>query len=98
VVVHRGRVEVACPTVSLRPAAGLSLLQLEPPSSRHGRMLSKAVLDRTLGTLMLLVATPIIVLCALAGRVTSRGPVFFRQTRIGVDGRTFTMFKLRSMV
>ena len=65
-LVEPGLVEVTGPNVSLRPAAGLSLLQLEPPSSRHGRMLGKAVLDRTLGTLMLLVATPVIVLSALA--------------------------------
>ncbi len=97
-LVEPGLVEVAGPNVSLRPAAGLSLLHLEAPSSRTGRLLGKSVLDRVLGTVILLVASPVILVSAVAVKLTSRGPAFFRQTRMGVDGSTFTMYKLRSMV
>lgn len=97
-LVEPGLVEVAGPNVSLRPAAGLSLLHLEPPSSRAGRLLGKAALDRVVGSLLLLAAAPVIACSAVAVRLTSRGPVFFRQTRMGIDGTTFTMYKLRSMV
>jgi exopolysaccharide biosynthesis polyprenyl glycosylphosphotransferase len=97
-LVEPGLVEVAGPNVALRPAAGLSLLHLERPSSRTGRMLGKALIDRVVGTLILLAASPVIAAAALAVRLTSRGPVFFKQVRMGVDGRTFTMYKLRSMV
>ncbi len=97
-LVEPGLVEVAGPNVSLRPAAGLSLLHLEMPSSRAGRLLGKAALDRVVGSLLLLAATPVIAGSALAVRLTSRGPAFFRQTRMGIDGSTFTMYKLRSMV
>ncbi|HEY3436222.1 MAG TPA: sugar transferase [Actinotalea sp.] len=89
-------VEVTGPRLTVRPAAGLSLLEVEIGATRS-RLLVKAVLDRAIGSLMLLAATPIILLGALAVRLTSRGKAFYRQTRVGVDGSTFTMWKLRSM-
>jgi exopolysaccharide biosynthesis polyprenyl glycosylphosphotransferase len=97
-VVAPGLVEVTGPNVQLRPSAGLSLLLVEPPSARMGRMLLKSIIDRAVGIVMLLVATPIIAVSALLVRVTSRGKAFFPQHRIGLDGNTFTMWKLRSMV
>jgi exopolysaccharide biosynthesis polyprenyl glycosylphosphotransferase len=96
-LVAPGLVEVTGPNVSLRPAAGLSLLHVEPPSARHGRLLGKSVLDRVLGTLLLLLAVPLIVAGAVLVKATSRGPAFFSQTRIGLNGVPFTMWKLRSM-
>lgn len=45
----------------------------------------------------LLVATPIMVLTALSIRIESKGPIILRQTRIGVNGQPFTLFKFRSM-
>jgi exopolysaccharide biosynthesis polyprenyl glycosylphosphotransferase len=97
-LVEPGLVEVAGPNVSLRPAAGLSLLHLEPPSSRPGRLVGKSVLDRLLGSFLLVLAAPVVAAGAVAVRLTSPGPAFFKQTRMGLDGRTFTMYKLRSMV
>lgn len=95
-VVAPGLVEVLGPRVSLRPTAGLSLLEVETTVPRR-RLIAKAVLDRTLGALLLLGAAPVILVAAVAVRVTSPGPVFYRQQRIGIDGRPFTMWKLRSM-
>ncbi|MGV8968276.1 MAG: sugar transferase [Cellulomonas sp.] len=95
-VVAPGLVEVLGPRVSLRPTAGLSLLEVETASPRR-RMVAKSILDRTLSALMLLAASPLIALAALAVRVTSPGPAFFKQKRVGVDGKSFTMWKLRSM-
>lgn len=97
-VVAPGLVEVAGPHVSLRPTAGLSLVHLEVPSRHLGRGLGKAILDKAMGFAMLAVATPIIAGAALLVRITSPGPAFFSQTRAGLDGRPFTMWKLRSMV
>ncbi len=95
-VVAPGLVEVLGPRVTLRPTAGLALLQVETVPPRR-RLLAKSVLDRVVGTALLLVAAPVIAAAALAVRATSRGPVLFRQCRVGIDGRTFTMVKLRSM-
>ena len=89
-------VEVTGPRLTVRPAAGLSLLEVEVGATR-GRLAAKAVLDRVIGVFALLVALPVIVVAALAVRSTSSGPAFYRQTRIGVDGEAFTLWKLRSM-
>ena len=97
-MVAPGLVEVTGPNVTLRPAAGLSLLHVERPTARSGRMAAKAVLDRVLGLLAFLVAAPFIGLAALVVRLTSAGPAFFGQRRVGLDGTEFTMWKLRSMV
>ncbi len=97
-VVDPGLVEVAGPRLHVRPAAGLSLLHVESPEQRQGQLVAKAVLDRALGVLLFAVALPIIAACALAVRLTSRGPAFFAQERIGQDGQPFRFWKLRSMV
>lgn len=97
-VVSPGIVEVAGPRLSIRPVAGLSLLHLERPSASGGRMVLKMLFDRVLGTALLLGAVPLLLFISLAVRLGDAGPVLFRQTRIGVGGKRFTMLKFRSMV
>nr|WP_202628138.1 sugar transferase [Cellulomonas sp. APG4] len=89
-------VEVAAPRLTVRPTAGLSLLEVEVGAPRR-RLLVKAVIDRVVGTAALLLAAPVIGVAALTVRITSPGPAFYAQTRVGVDGRTFTLWKIRSM-
>ncbi|GAB2691661.1 sugar transferase [Thalassiella azotivora] len=96
-LVAPGLVEMTGPSVTLRPTAGLSLLHVERPAAHTGRLLGKAVLDRTLGVVALGCALPVIAVAAVLVRLTSPGPAFFAQTRVGIDGRRFTMWKLRSM-
>ncbi|WP_448073393.1 sugar transferase [Georgenia yuyongxinii] len=88
--------EVGMPRISMHPTAGMALLSVTVGASRR-RLAAKAVLDRVAGALLLLAASVVLVPAALAVRLTSPGPAFFRQTRIGSDGKPFTMFKLRSM-
>ncbi|HYH44187.1 MAG TPA: sugar transferase [Thermoanaerobaculia bacterium] len=57
----------------------------------------KRLLDLAAGSLLLLAALPILGACALVVRLTSAGPVFYRQTRVGRDRRPFTLWKLRTM-
>lgn len=95
-VVAPDLVEVTGPRLSLRPTLGLSLLEVEIGTSRR-RLVGKAILDRSLGAVLLAVALPVILAAALAARRTSPGPAFYSQTRVGVDGRTFKMWKIRSM-
>ncbi len=95
-VVAPGLVEVLGPRVSVRPTAGLSLLQVETVPPRR-RLLAKALLDAVVGIGLFVLAGPVIIAAAVAVRLTSPGPAFFRQCRVGIDGRTFTMVKLRSM-
>jgi lipopolysaccharide/colanic/teichoic acid biosynthesis glycosyltransferase len=56
------------------------------------------VLDVVLAAALLLVAAPLLALAALAIRLESRGPVFYRQLRVGRDGEPFELRKLRTMV
>ena len=97
-IVSPGIIEVAGPRLSIRPIAGLSLLHLERPAAGGGRLLGKSVFDLTIGGVMLTLALPFMLVVAGAIRLTSKGPALFRQTRVGVDGREFTMLKFRSMV
>jgi lipopolysaccharide/colanic/teichoic acid biosynthesis glycosyltransferase len=56
------------------------------------------VLDVVVAGALLLVAAPLLALAALAIRLESRGPVFYRQLRVGRDGEPFELWKLRTMV
>jgi lipopolysaccharide/colanic/teichoic acid biosynthesis glycosyltransferase len=56
------------------------------------------VLDVVVGALLLVVTGPLLALAALAIRLESRGPVFYRQLRVGRDGESFELWKLRTMV
>jgi len=91
-------VEVAGPRLSIRPVSGLPLLQVEQPQFAGGRRIVKSTFDRTVALCAVAVLSPILVGIALAVRLTSRGPAFFTQQRIGRDGAPFKMVKFRSMV
>ena len=55
-------------------------------------------LDTVLAALALAVAAPVLAVAAILIRMESRGPVVFRQRRVGLDGRPFDLWKLRTMV
>ena len=57
----------------------------------------KRVTDFALAAIALLVGSPVFLLIAGAVKLTSRGPIFYAQERMGLDGRTFKMYKFRSM-
>ena len=97
-VVAPGLMEVAGPRLHIRPVTGLPLLHVEEPEFSGGRRLVKGAVDRVTAGLALVLLAPLLLAIAVGIRLTSRGPAIFRQTRIGKDGREFTMFKFRSMV
>ncbi|MPV87496.1 sugar transferase [Georgenia ruanii] len=88
--------EVGAARVEVRPVGATALLavRVDVPRAHH---LVKAAADRVVGALLLAASAVVLVPAALAVRLTSPGPVFYRQTRIGLGGRPFTMYKLRSM-
>jgi lipopolysaccharide/colanic/teichoic acid biosynthesis glycosyltransferase len=55
-------------------------------------------LDLVLAALLLAIASPLLIAAAIAIKLESRGPVFYRQRRVGRDGRPFDLWKLRTMV
>lgn len=57
----------------------------------------KYLLDRIMAVFLIIIALPLIAVIALIVKCTSRGPIFFKQTRSGLYGRPFTFYKFRSM-
>jgi exopolysaccharide biosynthesis polyprenyl glycosylphosphotransferase len=90
--------EVAGPRLHIRPFTGLPLLHVEEPEFSGARRVVKGAVDKTIAAFALVMFAPLLFAIGLAIRVTSSGPAIFRQTRIGKDGREFTMFKFRTMV
>lgn len=80
------------------PVAYQSLYYLEPAENTSPQLLLKRWLDLALASVTLLLASPVMLVIALAIKLTDRGPVLFRQKRVGRDGELFHMFKFRSMV
>ncbi|WP_336207949.1 sugar transferase [Nonomuraea sp. LPB2021202275-12-8] len=96
-VVAPALMEVAGPRTTIRPAAGLPLLHVEHPELTGVRQLVKNVFDRVLALSLLVLLAPLLAGLAIAVRATSPGPALFRQTRVGRDGRLFTIVKFRTM-
>ena len=76
----------------------LAALRFAPVHHSQTRIAVKRALDILGAAIGLTISAPIIGAAALAVRLSSPGPAFFRQTRIGLYGRRFTLYKLRTMV
>lgn len=70
---------------------------MEQPNFSGWRRIVKRATDLIMTSVGLFFAAPIFLFIAAAIKITDRGPVIFRQTRVGLDGSTFTMLKFRSM-
>lgn len=68
-----------------------------PPTAVHGVGPMRRTLDILMATVLLLVASPFVAVIAVLILVTDGRPVFFRQTRVGEQGRRFLLYKLRTM-
>lgn len=90
------------PTSSFMPQVvwrnGYPVVALSAPSELATRLQIKRLMDVVLSGLALIVLAPVMAIVALLIRRQSAGPIFFRQTRIGQGGRTFTILKFRTMV
>jgi exopolysaccharide biosynthesis polyprenyl glycosylphosphotransferase len=89
--------DVTGPRIAIRPICGLPLLHVDEPALSGGRRIAKACVDRVVSAAALLILLPLLVAIGLAIRLTSPGPALFRQTRVGLHGREFTVFKFRTM-
>ena len=90
-------IEVAGVQPSLFWTRGSPLMQLTAPSLHGQQLVLKRALDLVGSTLGLLLAAPVMAVIAIAIKLDSPGPVFFRQERIGVGGRRFLLWKFRTM-
>lgn len=77
---------------------GVPLMELRPQLMAPWESAVKRLMDIAVGLLVLVGMAPIWLLVAAAIRLDTRGPILFRQERVGREGKTFTMYKFRSMV
>lgn len=89
--------EIAGPRVRVSPVEGLPLVWLEQPQLGRVPRIVKRTLDITGGLFLALGALPFLILVAIAIKIDSRGPIFYRQRRLGVHGTEFMLLKLRTM-
>jgi Undecaprenyl-phosphate glucose phosphotransferase len=76
---------------------GVPTINLAASPLSPNAMLQKEIFDRLFAAAALIAVSPIMLACAIAVKLSSRGPVFFKQRRKGADGRVFTIYKFRSM-
>ena len=77
---------------------GAPLVSLNRPGLRGRQLLLKRVLDIVVSTVGLVALSPLLLTIAAAVKLSSPGPTFFRQTRVGLGGKRFEIMKFRSMV
>jgi exopolysaccharide biosynthesis polyprenyl glycosylphosphotransferase len=76
---------------------GLPLLHFKTTNAREWELLVKRIFDFMTSGLGILVLAPFFLVTAILIKITSRGPVFFKQARFGLHGRKFTLYKFRTM-
>jgi exopolysaccharide biosynthesis polyprenyl glycosylphosphotransferase len=89
--------DVAGPRIHVHPVAGLPLLHVAPPEIPRMGAVAKSAFDRVGAALLLVLLAPVLLVAAIAVRLSDPGPVFYRQERIGLDGALFGVWKFRTM-
>jgi len=89
--------QIPLETLSVESLAGVPLLSIKPRATVRPMPISKRAFDIVFSGLVLLTSLPLFPLLIALIKLTSRGPAVFAQERVGQGGRTFTMFKFRTM-
>jgi exopolysaccharide biosynthesis polyprenyl glycosylphosphotransferase len=97
-VVAPSLTDIGGPRIHTRPVAGLPLIHVETPRYEGTKLFAKRTFDIIASTLILILASPLLLAIAMTIRLSTPGPVLFRQERVGINGRTFPMLKFRTMV
>lgn len=97
-VVAPSLVDVGGPRIRTRPVAGLPLIHVETPKFEGRKLFAKRAFDLAASSALILLLSPVLIAVGIAVKLSSPGPVFFAQERVGIKGRPFKMLKFRSMV
>jgi exopolysaccharide biosynthesis polyprenyl glycosylphosphotransferase len=89
--------EIVGPGLCIHTVEGIPLMGLPPLRLSHSSRLLKRVIDLVVGGIALIAIAPLFAFIALRIKLDSPGPVFFRQTRVGIGDTTFRIFKFRTM-
>ncbi len=90
--------DISSSRISLRPLGPYPVMCVEPVAGFSWRRVAKRVFDLIVASIGLVVVSPVLLVAAIAIRVTSGKGVLFRQERVGQGGDTFRLYKLRTMV
>lgn len=97
-VVAAALTDVAGPRIHTRPVAGLPLIHVDYPTFTGSKRFVKRASDIIASSILIILLAPVLLIVAIAVKVSSKGPIFYSQERIGRSGVSFPMFKFRSMV
>jgi exopolysaccharide biosynthesis polyprenyl glycosylphosphotransferase len=89
---------IAALSFDLDQLPGMSLLGMHSFAISRSSLVVKRIFDLVVSTLTLTLLSPLLLITAIAIKLDSPGPILFRQTRVGREGRQFSMLKFRSMV
>jgi exopolysaccharide biosynthesis polyprenyl glycosylphosphotransferase len=89
--------ELVGPRAEVHLLEGLALVTLPPARIPRGSLIAKRIMDVCGAAVLLLVSAPVFAVAAMRIKRESPGPIFFRQTRLGVNQRRFTTLKFRTM-
>ena len=96
-VVAPSLIDIGGPRIHTRPVAGLPLIHVETPRYEGGKRFAKRSFDVLVSGALIALLSPVLLSIAMIVRISSAGPVLYRQERIGRDGEPFDMLKFRSM-
>jgi exopolysaccharide biosynthesis polyprenyl glycosylphosphotransferase len=88
---------VSSSKLTTRVIAGSPLMEITSTRFTGPQYVIKTAMDLTLGLIAFLVSLPIVLIAAVFVKLEDKGPAFFTQTRVGLNGKKFTIYKLRSM-
>lgn len=89
--------DIAGPRIHTQPVAGLPLIHVSTPKLTGGKRFAKRAFDILGAAFLIILLSPVFACVAILVKLTSPGPVLYRQERIGFQGGTFQMLKFRSM-
>ncbi len=89
--------EYAATQARVENVGGIPVIYLRDPAMQAVEQAAKRSLDVALSAVLLVLIAPLIAVIALAVRLDSSGPILFRASRVGQNGRIFTMYKFRTM-
>ena len=90
--------DIAGPRIHTQQVAGLPLIHVTTPSLEGGQRVAKRLFDVVVSALLIILAAPLMLVVAALVKMDSKGPVLFKQDRVGMEGKHFQMLKFRSMV
>jgi len=85
-------------SIHIEETFGVQTLTLTSTPTKHGEFFIKSLIDYSIGTITLVLIAPFIPIISLAIKISSKGPIFYKQKRLGLNGRKFIVYKFRTMV